>query len=88
MADEVAQRENEEMEAMLAMMEPSDQPDIDRDMGGMDGDQNNMETLYGSDDDEYDSLFMDALQAAESQSSTIPFQQPDHGGGDDRMDES
>jgi len=73
MADEVAQKEEEEIEAMLDMI-PNRDMDVEMDM----------ETPYGSDDEEFDGLLLDAIQAVENQHMSH------HGGGarDDRMDES
>jgi len=56
MADEVAQREDAEMEALLAMMEAEDNNNNTQ------ADQRySTDTPYGSDDEEYDHLFMDVI---------------------------
>jgi len=85
MVNEVAQREDEEMEAMLSMMENTttslNSP--------MEIEMSNpiTPTSYNSDDEEYDNLFMSALQELETRQSKSLFQIPNEG-GDDRMDES
>lgn len=97
MADEVAQQEDAEIEAMLAMLETGDNPDGQRNHPrnrnpnlhtdtNMEGeDDHKMDTPYGSDDEEYDSLLIDAVQAVEGQHQhpihSIPFRGQDHGGG-------
>lgn len=107
MADEVAQQEDAEIEAMIEsanQYQPTNvkteqrnhQMDTDIQMSQQDY---RMDTPYGSDDEEYDSILIDAVQAIEEQHFTS-FQQRDvegqnftyfqervQGGGDE-MDES
>lgn len=71
MVDEVAQQEDAEMEAMLSMLDAEswDPPPNQRDQH----DDNN--TPYGSDDDEYDQLFMEiGFDEADGGLSSPPVQ--------------
>lgn len=79
MVNEIAQREDEEMEAMFSMMQNTstnlNSPD-----------SKSTSTSYASDDEEYDNLFISALQELETGNSKSFF--PQMHDEDDRMDES
>lgn len=89
MVDEMAMQEDAEMEAMLDTMEEQQDTRMDEDTDTR-ANHESMETPYGSDDEEYGSILIDALQAIEGRIQTTSFQGQDHGGGggDDKMDES
>ncbi len=75
MADMVAQQEDAEMEALLSMME-GEKPE-----SGL-AEYEAPETPYGSDDEEYDHLFMDVIREEESKPdvpacSNVATEQPD-----------
>lgn len=80
LADEIASKEAEEMEALLSSMDEQRQhhvPDMDQtdtsylDMARSMNQQSlaSSDTPYGSDDEEYDHLFMDVIREEERQSS-------------------
>lgn len=92
MADEVALMEEAELEALASMnTEQAGNQDVppDEEMDSlllsMDGQapqaQPRPETPYGSDDDEYDHIFMDVIQ----EESRMAYQQPHAPNGDDDM---
>ncbi|KFY05115.1 hypothetical protein O988_00246 [Pseudogymnoascus sp. VKM F-3808] len=81
MADEVAQQEDAEMEAMLSMLD-AESWDPPPNQGNQHDDNN---TPYGSDDDEYDQLFMEiGFDGAAGNLSSPPVQSADQ----DMMDMS
>ena len=75
MVEDFAAQEKEEIEAFMSSMSIShssrEQPLDDRDM-----------STYGSDDEEYDMLMMQALEEAEKQHSVVQPSHPDESGGD------
>ncbi|RDW91408.1 hypothetical protein BP5796_02573 [Coleophoma crateriformis] len=87
LADEIAKKEADEMEALLSSMEEQGHPYMPymADTEGMDTSQDTMdssmnkqsaasfESFYGCDDEEYDHLFMDVIQEEERQ---LSMQQP------------
>lgn len=97
MADEVAMKEEQELEALIGYLNqdgnqatdqsiPSEE-DMNALMWGSQGlttpaqhNQQHQETPYGSDDDEYDDIFMDVIQeeqrlSSQQQSSSYPGDQ-------------
>lgn len=81
MADEVAQQEDAEMEAMLSMLD-AESWDPPPSQGNQQDDNN---TPYGSDDDEYDQLFMEiGFDGPAENLSSSPVQSADQ----DMMDMS
>ena len=79
MVDEVFQAENAELEAMLAMMEAED---VGR------REEEHIDTSYGSDDEEYDHLFMDVIQMENRQASQSQSQEKKEQEDHDMMDMS
>lgn len=85
MADEVAQQEEAELDnALLAMMEQN--------VGNLPDTHETLETPYGSDDEEYDSWFMEVINATDQGGMeaevTQPIRDADQEGMDTAMDMS
>jgi hypothetical protein len=62
MVDAIAREEEAEIEALLSYMPPSTDGDGDRDMG-----EGRPESVYFSDEDDYDALFMELSQQEQPQ---------------------
>jgi hypothetical protein len=75
--DEVLQWEERELEAYLGMVEDQSQaPGSQRVDDGMEAVEVRHETPYGSDEEEYDDIFMDVIQAEQRASqSSVPHSQ-------------
>lgn len=107
MADEVAMKEEQELEALLAYLnQDADSPGMDEPMlpehskntsmwdnssnqasaASVQQDHPRSDTPYGSDDDEYDDIFMDVIQEEERLSSQQQPQVPEQ--DQDMMDMS
>jgi len=84
MADDVALKEEQELEALLGLMGQGDQASKtqDEEMDSLLWELSHTpappppETLYGSDDEEYDHIFMDVIQEEYRMSSEQSQQQP------------
>jgi hypothetical protein len=72
MADEVAHQEDAEIEALLAMM---DSENRNQALGSHDS----PETPYGSDDEEYDQLFLDVINQTECNQNRSTVAQDESG---------
>lgn len=103
MAEEVEVEEEKELEALLGLMSEEQQPappdgDTNALLWGREQEANGAsatretaepETPYGSDDDEYDHIFMDVIQEENKMSSQLEEPQSANAGADqDMMDMS
>ena len=84
MVDEVAREEEDELESLLLFLPPTSTSSQDRPVFSQ------IETPYGSDDDEYDDIFMDVIEEEQRMSSQPHLQQRQNvpayvDGGDEEM---
>ena len=80
MADEVAQQEEAELEALLSIMETEHTADPPEPYGSP-------ETSYGSDDEQYEHIFLDVINE-ESRSGNIQLHEDIDKADQDMMDTS